>query len=407
MVLDFIIYWTIIVIPFFMALAPAPMNVFMGFLIAAFLFKKVLKRERVFIHTGINKPLLFLFIITCVSLLHSINYRDSIKGGVLRLLQYIFVLFAIVDSVRDKRHINKIIISMCLGICLVFLDGVWQVLSGRDFVRGYPPVFNIGLVRVTASFIDANLLGIYLSGFSPLIYALALYYGKVKEKISLGLVSLFSLIGILLTYSRPTYLAIYIVFFFYFLIKKDKMLILLLILVTLIFPLVVPQSFKNWAKEVEYNPLRMMCNDDRIAVYRNSLRMIQAHPFIGVGTNTYMKNYKNFKESPEYRNIVTPDTMYAHNMYLHMAAEIGLVGLGIFFWLLFKLFRLMKDLYRSLPDKYLKVIALGLTACTIAFLINGLTESSFFYSRVAMIFWYNAGFCLALKNFGLLEDNRK
>ena len=131
----------------------------------------------------------------------------------------------------------------------------------------------------------------------------------------------------------------------------------------------------------------------------NSLNMIKAHPLIGVGANTYMKNYKQYKEHPEYRNIVTTDYMYAHNNFLQMAAEIGLIGLVIFFWLLYKLFSECRNIYRSLNDDFLKVLSLSLSACLIAFLVNGLTESSLYYSRVAVLFWYIMGFSISLKRF--------
>ena len=288
---------------------------------------------------------------------------------------------------------------MFLGIILASFDGIWQVLTGIDFIRGYKPVINIGLVRATASFKDSNTLGIYLSAIAPVIFGLTLYYFKGIKKIVFVFISFIALVGITLTYSRPTLLAIYIALFFLGIVKKNKILIGLLIIFTLVSPFILPKSVKNWAKEVEYNPFRFMCNDDRIAAYRNSLNMIKDHPIIGVGANTYMKNYKKYKESPEYRNIVTSDYLYAHNNFLHMAAEIGLVGLGIFIWLLYKLFRECMNIYKHLDDNFLKIISLSLTTCLIAFLINGLTESSLYYSRVAIIFWYIAGFSLALNKF--------
>ena len=382
-----------------MAISSAPMSVFMGLLVFACLIKKILKREHIFSKTAINKSLLFLLIITCLSLINSINYRDTFKGGIFRLIQYIFVFFIIVEELKDKRHIKRIIFFMALGVILSSFDGIWQVATGKDFIRHYGPVINIGLVRATASFKDANTLGIYLSAIAPLVFGLALYYLKRIKKIVFVFVSLAVLIGVALTYSRPTLLAIYVALFFLGLIKKDKILISILLILTLISPFILPKSVKNWAKEVNYNPLRFMCNDDRIATYRNSLNMIKAHPLIGVGANTYMKNYKQYKEHPEYRNIVTSDYMYAHNNFLHMAAEIGLIGLGIFFWLLYKLSNECRNVYRSLNDGFLKVVSLSLSACLIAFLVNGLTESSLYYSRVAVLFWYIAGFSISLKKF--------
>jgi len=405
--LDYIIYWSIVLIPFSMGIAPAPMNVFMGLAIASFISKKILKKEPVFIKSSLNLPLLFLFIITCLSILNSINYQDTIKGGILRLLQYIFIFFIMLEELKERWQIKNIIFSMVFGIILVSFDEIWQICTGSDFIRGYKIIVNIGLVRATASFKDANTLGIYLSAITPLMLGLTFYYFKNKRKILISLFSFIVLIGIILTYSRPTLLAVYIALFLLGIVRKDKVLITLLIIFTLISPFILPKSVKDWAKQVNYNPLRFMCNDDRIAIYRNSFNMIKHHPIIGVGANTYMKNYKIYKESPEYRNIVTADYLYAHNNFLHMAAEIGLIGLGVFIWLLYKLFRECINIYKQLDDHFLKMVSLTLSTCLVAFLINGLTESSLYSSRVAMIFWYLIGFSLALNKFVDADRSRQ
>ena len=146
-----------------------------------------------------------------------------------------------------------------------------------------------------------------------------------------------------------------------------------------------------------------MCNDDRIAIYRNSFRMIKAHPVIGVGANAFMSSYKEYKEFPEYRNVVTLDQMKAHNIYLQLAGELGLVGLAIFFWLITSIFYQLRCIYKSLDSHFFKICVISLAGCIIAFLVNGLTESSLQYSRVAPVFWYSCGLALALKKFAALK----
>jgi putative inorganic carbon (HCO3(-)) transporter len=397
--LDFIIQWAIVFLPFSIAISSAPASVFSGLLIAAFLLKKLIAKKAIFSETAINIPVSAFLVITCLSLLNSVNYRDSFKGGILRLLQYILVFFIVLQEVKDKKHIVKIIFSVFSGLALISFDGIWQVATGKDFIRDYGPVLNIGLVRATASFKDSNLMGIYLSAFAPLAFGMTIYYFKSSKRIPMFLLSLLSLAGIALTYSRPTLLATYIALFFLGIVGKKKALVILLVVLILVAPFILPGSIKKWAKEVEYNPIRFMCNDDRIAVYRNSLNMIKAHPFIGVGVNNYMKQYRKYKDKVEYRNVGTLDYMYAHNNFIHMAAEVGLLGLAIFIWLLYKLFKESARIYRALNEGYLKALALALCACLIAFLVNGLTESSLYYSRVAVIFWYLAGLNFALAKF--------
>jgi len=395
--LDKFIYWVMVLLPFSIAIAPAPMNVFMGFLIAAFLLKKFLKKERLFKRDPVNIPLLFFFSVICLSAINSVSLYDTLKGGIFRVAQYIFIFYIVKEEVKDKAHLNKILLFLGLGAALASFNGVFQVATGRDFIRGYQPILNIGLLRATAAFKDSNILGIYLSAIIPLILGLGFYYFKGIKKAAVFLVGLLVLIGIVLTYSRPTLLAVYAALLFFGLARKSKALLSLLLIFTLASPFLLPKSVKEWAREVEYNPLRFMCNDDRIAVYLHSLNMIKAHPVIGVGANTFMKSYKKYKIYPEYRGIITLDEMKAHNNYLHMAGEIGLTGLAIFFWFLYCLFKESKNIYRSTSDNYLKTVSLSLIACVIAFLVNGLTESSLYYSVVAVMFWYIAGLSLALK----------
>lgn len=395
---DTIVYWTIILIPLSMAIAPAPTNILIGWLIFAFLIKKILKKQRLFINTPINVPFLFLFVISLISILNTINYPDSLRG-IFRLIQYMFIFLIVSEEIKDKRQVKRIFFSMLLGISLVSLDALWQIYFGKDFIRGNSAIVNIGLRRATASFPDANVLGVYLSAIVPIIIVLTLYYLKDKKKIIMLLINFLALLGLMLTYSRPTILAVYVILLLLGMIKKDKVLLFILIMLIIIAPFIAPASIKNWAKEVNYHPIRFMCNDDRIAIYRNTLNMIRAHPFIGVGVNTFMKNYKIYKESPEYRNVVTSDYMYAHNNFLHIAGETGLLGLSVFIWLIYKLFMASIHIYNKVKDNFLKNVSLALILCLVAFLVNGLTESSLYYSRVAMIFWYLTGFSLSFNRF--------
>ncbi|HBU08243.1 MAG TPA: hypothetical protein DEA99_03410, partial [Candidatus Omnitrophica bacterium] len=160
--LDKFIYWVVILLPFSIAIAPAPMNVFMGFLIAAFLLKKLLKKEQLFKSDPVNIPLLFFFSVICLSAINSVSLYDTLKGGIFRVAQYIFIFYIVKEEVKDKAHLNKILFSLVLGAALASSNGIFQVVTGRDFIRGYQPILNIGLLRATASFKDANILGIYL-----------------------------------------------------------------------------------------------------------------------------------------------------------------------------------------------------------------------------------------------------
>ncbi len=396
---DSILLLSIVILPFSMAIANAPLNIFSGVIVAAYLLKKVALKQSMRLDSKVAIPLVIFFLITCISIANSVDIKDTLKGGIGRLLWYISILFILGESISNAKLLNKIFISVVFSLCLVSINGIWQVAVGKDFIRGYEPIINIGLVRATASFPDANVLGTFLSALAPLLFGLTLYYYEGRKKALLVFLSFLVIVGIVITYSRPTLLATFIVFLFFGIIKKDKKLLFILIIILCAAPLLAPRSVKDWVRSNNYNPLRVMCNDDRIAIYRNSFNMIKAHPFLGVGANTFMKNYRHYKEKPEYLNQVTSDYCYAHNNFFQMAAEIGLFGLTVFIWFLYNLFKSLFKIHACLKDNYLKIICLSLIASLLSFLINGLTESSFYSSRIAVIFWYFAGMCLGLKSF--------
>ena len=76
----------------------------------------------------------------------------------------------------------------------------------------------------------------------------------------------------------------------------------------------------------------------------------------------------------------------------------------VFFGKIIRLKPHKEHIYKSSKDEYYKVLILSIAACLVAFLVNGLTEASLYYARVAMIFSYFIGFALALERF---TDARK
>jgi len=401
--LDFIIYWSIVIMPFSVAIAPGLANTFIGFFAGFFIIKKIIKRERPFIAMPVILPFILMMVIAALSFRNSVSFSTSFSG-LEKLFKSLLIFVVCAEEIKDRKHVSRIVISIILGISLVSVDAVWQIIFGRDFIRGNTLQQAIGLVRPTASFPNPNVFGVYMSALTPIAIGLTLFYFKGKKRILMLFISALATTGLSLTLSRGAGLALYLSTLFLCIAKKKKILTLVLIAVLVIFPFVMPKNIKQWAKGVNYNPLVLMCNQDRISIYRNTINMIKHHPFTGVGVNTFSKNYGKYKTESAEKYAPTPDTIYAHNIYLQMAGEIGLSGLLVFLWFLTRIFKRALRAYRTLKDDYLKTIALSVVACFIAFLVNGLTETSLYYSRVAMVFWYLIGISLALSRISVKEQ---
>lgn len=402
--LDFAIYWSIVIMPFSVAIAPGLANTFIGFFCVFFIIKKLINRQA---FSTDRLTLVFFglfFAASAISIINSVSYSSSF-GGIIKLLKYILIFLVCSEEIRDKKHISRIIIAICSGVSLASIDALWQMVFGYDFIHHIAIQAAIGLPRPTAAFPNPNVFGIYMAVLTPLIFGITFFYLKGKSRLLMSFVSALGLLGVYLTLSRGAGLGIYLAILFLSIANKKKLITSILIMIPIIFLFVMPKNIKQWAKEVNYNPLVLMCNRDRISIYNNTINMIKHHPFIGVGVNTFSKNYGKYKTAQAEKYAHTTDTIYAHNIYLQMAGEIGLLGLLAFLCFLFAVFRQAALSLRKLKDEYLRIVALSSIACIIAFLINGFTETSLYYPRVVMVFWYLIGLGLALGRIS--EKNSK
>ena len=75
----------------------------------------------------------------------------------------------------------------------------------------------------------------------------------------------------------------------------------------------------------------------RMLLWSNTIKLIKERPLIGYGTGGFQKAYKNIvMNKPEWEQVITHDP---HNQFLKITAEHGVVGLIIFFGIIFSALR--------------------------------------------------------------------
>ncbi len=402
-VLEKINYWAIILLPFSVAIAPGVANTVIGIMIGAFLIEKIIKKEKLRM-LSLSVIIFGVFIVIgALSFINTVSVKESIHGMV-KMFKFFLIFLVCSESIKDREHFKRIAISVACAISLIGIDALWQLFSGKDFIRGNSLQGVIGLARATASFPGCNAMGVYLTGLTPLIAGSALFATRLKSRIFFTLAALIGCIGVYLSFSRGAGLGLFISVFFLSLVRKNKIIIWGLILLLVIFPFVMPKNIKVWAKSVNYNPVSLFICETRLSIYRNTIHMIGEHPFIGVGINTFSKNYGKYKTVAAEARMGTPDTIYAHNSFLQMGGEMGLLGLGTFLIFLFFVLKSIWLAFKREKDPFLKALSISVFAAIMAYLINGLTETSLYYSRLVMIFWFLIGVGLALNKRSINKD---
>ena len=126
------------------------------------------------------------------------------------------------------------------------------------------------------------------------------------------------------------------------------------------------------------------------------LEMVRAHPLLGVGGNNYQTKFGEGRAQFSARYPTSPFvgmnddllTLYAHNEYVQMAAELGITGLILF--VLFALSLVVTFIQRlKLRGKSLPVLGAG--GAMLAFAISsGASASSFRYAAGGLVFFFAA-----------------
>jgi hypothetical protein len=121
-------------------------------------------------------------------------------------------------------------------------------------------------------------------------------------------------------------------------------------------------------------------NAGRVGIYRANLDIIHDHPVLGLGFGRYATAALPFYAAhPE-----ADRHSHAHNDYLQIAAEAGLVGLAAFVLLYAVALRLGWEAVAEDADGW---TAAGAWAGVLGFLIGGLTQYNFGDNEVALAMW--------------------
>lgn len=124
-------------------------------------------------------------------------------------------------------------------------------------------------------------------------------------------------------------------------------------------------------------------NAGRVAIYRANLDIVREHPLLGFGFGRYRPHAK-----PYYEPYPAADRKsHAHNNFLHMAAEAGLLGLTAFALLYAMILRLGWEAVRATRGSPVGATAAGAWLGIVAFLLGGLTQYNFGDNEVAVAMW--------------------
>ncbi len=236
------------------------------------------------------------------------------------------------QNIRNYDQIKKLFGALGISAILVVLWGYFQYIFGIDIAdmkwvdgEAFPELKK----RVFSTLENPNVLAGYLDVFICLLLGLLTKAATRGQKMILvGFIVAFSAC-LAMTYSRGAFLTMAIIFVFYG-ILRDKRILLLFLAITGII-VWSDSTFTDRILSIFTSTLDSS-EGLRIGIWVSTISMIADHPFAGIGWGAYKFVY------PQYNYyLADPDItiFHAHNLFLNVAAEVGIPGALAFFWYFF------------------------------------------------------------------------
>jgi len=381
---------------------------------------KIISKEKLsFNHSPLNLPILSFLSIGVISLFWSNSFMVSLKELPL-FLAGPFLYFIILNNINNEQQINRILNAALLIGSLFGIYGILQY-QGIDFSfwRG-----NVGRQAVAGLFGNVNYFAEYLIAILPLAISLFLVtpFKSNKFKRLLLFMGILAMGGsLMLTYTRGSYLAFGVSLIFMFLLFviyrgkvfiRENRKIFILILVAIILaaflfaipnPLNKPGTYisKIKARTSIASIQKAFTFGRRMAIWKFTLMMIKDRPLQGSGVGTF--KYNDLRYQAEFFSQGDNRALYphgiaheAHNEYLQLWAELGIIGLGIFLWIVIGYFYYGLRFLKKTKDNYKQGAVIGLMGEVMAVLVDGIFGFPLHLPATAILFWLFLGLTVAI-----------
>ena len=369
-----------------------------------------------FANHSLNLPILSYMIICLLSLIWSDSLTVSIKELPLFLMGPC-LYFIVVNNLNYPKHVEQILTTIFIIGGLFGIYGILQYF-GIDFSFWEG---NFGRQKVSGLFGNVNYFAEYLIVLLPIVVSLFLVSQNKLKKSLLLIVILLMGGSLILTFTRGSYLGFAVSLIFMFLlflshqgndfIKENKktfiLLLIAILVVTILFilpnPLTKPGTIISKIKG--RISITQVSQDSslkrRAAIWKFTLMMIKDHPLLGSGIGTY--KYNTLRYQAKFFDQGQNRTLYpygfadkAHNEYLQLWSELGIIGLSIFIWLMFSYFNYGLKKLKSIKDEYRQGIIIGLMGAVVAVLVDGIFGFPFHLPATIVLFWLVLGLTVVI-----------
>ncbi len=363
---------------------------FQGITFCLLFFLTVRKKQDIhFLKNPFFLPLLAIILTEVFSGVSAVNHFAWLVN-IVQSFSFFLLVILLTEILGKEQLIKPVIYTITLTSVVVCFYGLLQ-LAGFDF---FPWEVSSGSARSIISTLGRrNFTAEYLVAVFPFFLFLLLTEKSIPQKILQATGTFLLLLTVILSFTRASYLGLVAGFsvFLFFLLKKPfpgKKIALLLGIFILFRCYLCPAQIMTF----DTTSLK-----SRLLIWKAALAMIKEKPFTGVGAGNF--EFVSLPYAKKAGGLIPSGERVAnaHNDYLEITAEQGILGLAAFLYLVIVLLRTGLKVIRGGNDqeKYLTVAVLSswagvLTNSLAAFPIENTAVKQILAFNLAVLFVFSS-----------------
>ncbi len=394
-ILDNLIFLFFCALVFFLPISNSGIEISFGCIFAGMVIRFFLKPPsfswvRDFFSDRVNLAVLVFYLLIGISIFASGDLPGkSFRAWIAKWGEGV-LLFYFVRAFLRKEQIKTLLYVFLAATFVVCVDGIYQKFTGLDFIRGFEikEVNNTIPIRATFSY-HTDYASFLVTAFFVNLGVLA-FLKKRRMRVILGILALLVAVNMFYTYSRGSWLAFLLVSFFLAVFipsRKAKAGVLLIMAIFLAGIFVTPALRERFAFMLQKGG-----DSGRFRIWGGALEVFRRSPVVGCGLGLFMDRFREYTDM---------GAQYAHNCYLQMLAETGLVGFLSFSWVIVSIIR--KSCVTLL--KKTDMLSMGLFSGFLAFLVVAFFDTQLYSVKLSILFWLIAAILVkSLNNGGFVPE---
>lgn len=194
--------------------------------------------------------------------------------------------------------------------------------------------------------------------------------------------------GIYITHSRGAWIGLgagLLSFFILSLVAQGKRFIFTVAVIIVVIILISMPAVSDFVN-------KQFQGDVRPAIWKSTLHMIGARPWLGWGKGAYFIYYPQFRITDYWLSSHPKNlTIHAHNEYLQILAETGVIGLVVFMILIFLIIGIGIKKINNLANQSQRFLMIGLVSGVIGMLVHNFVCNNLQFYANAIFLWFMLG----------------